>query len=53
MQSKIQMVPLDGVEPPTQGLGNLCSSFLSYRGDFEFGVMSSESGVNLLITQNS
>ena len=26
------MVPLDGVEPPAQGLGNLCSIQLSYRG---------------------
>ena len=28
-----KQVPLDGVEPPAQGLGNLCSIQLSYRGD--------------------
>src|SRR5579872_3684954 len=26
------MVPLDGLEPPTRGLGNRCSVHLSYRG---------------------
>ncbi len=38
------MVPLDGVEPPTQGLGNLCSSFLSYRG---FSKKSGRKDLNL------
>src|SRR5579872_198542 len=27
-----ELVPLDGLEPPTRGLGNRCSVHLSYRG---------------------
>lgn len=32
------MVPLGGLEPPAQGLGNLCSIHLSYRGTKLIGV---------------
>ena len=29
-----EVVPLDGLEPPTRGLGNRCSVHLSYRGPY-------------------
>ena len=31
-KNKISEVPLEGFEPPTNGLGNRCSILLSYRG---------------------